>query len=365
LDEAGADEQLVGADASFPGERFIERAVLGLEALELMARSEHIAAALASVLPDDFEEAADLMERSLGPVHERDENLGLGMEPFHYLPHVCWVARHGVSDARFDRAMRLQEALTRRFSAEFSIRAYWAFDPERTMVWLKRWVASDDAHLRRLASEGMRPRLPWARRLPDLIEDPSIGLAIIEPLRADPSSMVRRSVANHLNDISKDHPALVCEVCERWVAEDGGEQRCALVKHALRTLIKRGDLSALKVLGYDGSPEGLSIQLIAPAEPVPLGQRAKLSIEVKSQAQTTVYLLLDLVVHMIKARGASAPRTFKLTEGSIEPNASRTFKKTISFAPMSTRANYPGVHRVEALLNGHRIALGSFEVVEP
>ena len=340
---------------------FTRDAAQGLDALELMARAAHIARALHAHLPRDFYQAADILERSLGPALPEGDNMGQGMAPFHYLPHVLWVAEHGPKPERFDRAMQLQAALTRRFSAEFSIRAFWSADRERTIAWMQRWAVDEDAHVRRLVSEGLRPRLPWASRLPDLIQDPSPALALLEPLRQDPCLMVRRSVANHLNDVTKDHPALVLQLLTRWLDEAPSAERRWIARHALRTLVKRGDPRALAILGHQGRPE-LSVTLHAPPS-VRLGQALRLTLTVRNDTQETQEALVDLVLERVLADQTTSPRVFKLGHLSLAPGQRKQIKKTLSFAPMSTRAHYPGVHPLRLQLNGHAMELGAFEVL--
>ncbi len=172
------------------------------------------------------------------------------MQPFRYMPFVFYVGQHGLG--AFEESMLAQYELTKRFTAEFSIRPFLIHHEAATLARLRQWTVDPDPNVRRLVSEGTRPRLPWAPRLPAFIADPAPVLELLELLRDDPSEYVRRSVANNLNDISKDHPDVVVEVARRWWA-DGDEPRRRLVRHALRTLVKRGDPAALEVLGHVGA----------------------------------------------------------------------------------------------------------------
>jgi 3-methyladenine DNA glycosylase AlkC len=354
-------EQIAAAWAGFEGAAFVEEASAGLDALELMQRAEHIAAALHRRLPEGFEEAADVLEGSLGEVLPEGDNMRQGMAPFHYLPHVIWIAANGATPERFDRAMVFQQAVTRRFSAEFSIRAFWTLDRARTVEWMERWVEDEDAHVRRLVSEGTRPRLPWASKLRDLIADPRPALALVERLRDDPSLMVRRSVANHLNDVAKDHPALVVELVGGWLEERDSAQRRWIARHALRTLIKRGDKDALALMGHSGAPE-LALSLEGPST-VRLGEKAALVLTARNEQDHAQSALIDLVVHLVKADGKTNAKVFKLGVVALAPGEHKAFRKTVSFAPMTTRRSYAGVHRIEALINGDAYAVGALEVI--
>ena len=196
-------------------------------------------------MPPRYDDAIDVVLRSLTPPLTQTAEIGLGV--FFYLPHVCFVAEYGLDD--FETSMRAQYELTRRFSAEFSMRPFIIRYQERTLARLLEWTRDSCPHVRRLCSEGARPRLPWAMRLPALQKDPRPVLPILEELKDDPDLYVRRSVANHLGDIAKDHPLLVFEICERWLAGASPERRW-LIRHALRYPTNKGDKRArqLRVL---------------------------------------------------------------------------------------------------------------------
>lgn len=352
-------DQLSGAWPEFNAAGFIAYATEGLNGLELKARAEQIALAMGAHLPADFTHAAPILLASLGePLGDSDQ---WGMEVFHYLPHTMYVATHGANEADFDLAMALQQELTQRFSAEFSIRAFWTLDRERTIAWMQRWAQDPCKQVRRLVSEGTRPRLPWAGHLKDLIEDPSPALALLELLKDDEALLVRRSVANHLNDISKDHPQVVLETCARWLDESSSPERVWLVRHALRTLIKKGDAQALSILGHDAEME-LSLDATFKPSRVPLGGKTKMELVLSNTTDQTQRGVVDVIMHFVKANGQTSPKTFKLKEVEIEAGSSLTLRKTFSFAYHSTRTPYAGDHRLEAMLNGQRYELGSIEV---
>jgi 3-methyladenine DNA glycosylase AlkC len=341
---------------AFPERRFVAEATEGLDALELMDRARHITRAMHRALPADFEHAARLLEDSLGPVLERTE--GHGMSVFLYLPHVLYVAEHGLG--HFEPAMRLQYALTQRFTAEFSIRPYLERYPRETLERLRQWAADENVHVRRLVSEGTRPRLPWAPRLRALQEDPRPGLALLELLKDDPEPYVRRSVANHLNDIGKDHPELLLDTCERWSRGAPAERR-ALIRHALRSAVKRGEARAIALLGFEG-PATLDVTATFHPRRVRLGQSVQVRLRLANRSQARQRAVVDLAVHFVKANGSARPKVFKVRPVDLEPGASTTLEKTISLAALSTRQHYPGAHRVEALINGRPTPLGAFTV---
>ena len=198
----------------FPVRGFTNDASRGLDALELLDRGRHIADALARHLPPAYPEALEVLLQSLGPEHATDELIGVGMAPFFYLPHTLFVAERGLE--HFDLSMQAQYELTKRFSAEASIRPYISRDPERAMVFLQTCTADRHPHVRRLVSEGTRLRLPWAPRVAWLDRNPERVLALLERLKDDPSTMVRRSVANNLNDPGKVRPELLIRTAGEW-----------------------------------------------------------------------------------------------------------------------------------------------------
>ncbi len=231
------------AHPSFDRAAFLRTARRGLDDLSILQRGRHLAQALRVHLPSRYDQAVRILVRSLTPPLERTENFGLGV--FFYLPHVSFVAQFGCDPEHnagrdpFEASMQAQYELTRRFSAEFSLRPFLIRWPQRTLARLKVWTRDRDPHVRRLCSEGSRPRLPWAVRIPAFVHDPGPTLPLLEALKDDPVLYVRRSVANHVGDIAKDHPHIAFELCERWLRDAGPERRW-LIRHALRHPARRG-----------------------------------------------------------------------------------------------------------------------------
>ena len=227
------------------------------------------------------------------------------------------------------------------------------------MAILHQWAEDENYHVRRLVSEGTRPRLPWAARLPEFIQAPSPVMALLEKLKDDPELYVRRSVANNLNDIGKDHPKLLANTAKRWL-KGASQERQWLVKHALRSAIKRGEKGALDALGY-GAPVDVDIKdiNIMPAQ-AQVGGNIHIAFKVKNVAKETVNLMVDVAIHFIKANGASSAKVFKLKAVALAPNETQVFSKKISLKPMTTRTLYSGEHKVDVILNGQNKILGSF-----
>jgi len=340
--------------AQFPHENFLRDSLAGYGPLSLTGRGFQIAEALRRHLPPDFPAAVDVLLASANQPHEH--RASGGMAAFLYMPHLFFVARHGLD--HFEDSMRAQHALTQRFTAEYSIRAFLEKHPEATLARLREWTSDPSHHVRRLVSEGTRPRLPWAPRLPAFQKDPRPVLELLELLKDDPELYVRRSVANNLNDIGKDHPALLTSVAKRWLRGASPERRW-IVGHALRSAIKRADAGALGALGYGGKAEvSLRGARISPKQPK-IGGSVTIEFTLANPGKKPQRVMADLVVHFVKARGTGA-KTFKLKALDLAPRSSVGLRKKIALKQLTTRKHYPGVHHVEALLNGARRKLGSF-----
>lgn len=340
---------------SFDMSAFLAQALDGYDALELTPRARQITSAMRAHLPADPEVAIQVLVDSLPPLSEA--SLLSGMEPFRYLPHVYFVSDYGLGC--FETSMRAQYELTQRFSAEFSIRAFLTHEPARTLAVLRTWVNDPSEHLRRLVSEGTRPRLPWAPRLKAFQVDPVPVLALLELLKDDPSLYVRRSVANNLNDISKDHPDLAIETAARW-SIGASPERLGIVRHALRGLIKAGHPSALSVMGArHGVDADVSGGRVEPAE-LAIGDRVRIGFTVTNTGEERERFVIDYRVHFVKANGATSPKVFKIATVELAAGEAREFARVLSVQQRTTRTHYPGEHAVDALVNGTPHPIGAF-----
>ncbi|MEZ5979273.1 MAG: DNA alkylation repair protein [Planctomycetota bacterium] len=246
-------ESFHAVDAGFDAARFARRASRDLDGLSMSERNARFADALAEQLPDDFAAASRLLVAALGPERPLDDDRGLRC--FFYMPHATFVATRGADPVTgdFDAGMAANLEITKRFTAEFSVRPFLERHQRRALALLKKWTRDSDAHVRRLCSEGTRPRLPWASRLSALQADPELAAPLLHALRDDPELYVRRSVANHLGDVCKDHPEWVYALCRAWLEEvDGGDAERAknrrwMVRHAVRHPAKKGTAAALEL----------------------------------------------------------------------------------------------------------------------
>ncbi|MBL8513801.1 MAG: DNA alkylation repair protein [Betaproteobacteria bacterium] len=347
---------MIGAvHRSFDARGFVRDVLAGYEPLELMPRGWKIARALCEYLPADYPKAVGILVDSLGPKLEGSESHG--MAPFVYMPHAFFVGKYGLG--HFEESMRAQYEITQRFTAEFSIRPYLIHHQEATLARLREWTSDGNEHVRRLVSEGTRPRLPWAPRLPAFQRDPAPVLALLELLKDDLSLYVRRSVANNLNDFGKDHPDVLAQTATRWL-KGASEEREWLVRHALRSAIKRGETGALHALGF-GRRAAVDIEnvSIAPRRPR-IGGDVVIGFDVVSRRKSKQTVLVDFRIHYVKANGGTRPKVFKLASIGLDDGERVCLKKRVTLADLTTRKHHPGKHAVDALINGHAVPLGAF-----
>ena len=244
-------QNILYVHGDFAAEAFCRCASTGLEPLGLMQRGQHIARALHQFLPGTYADAAAIMIASLTP--EKTEAEAFGLAEFFYLPHGFFISDYG-RDKKYNNgkdpfaiSMQALHALTSRFTSEFAIRAFLISQQDRTLEHMTGWLDDPNPHVRRLCSEGTRPRLPWGKRIPAFVADPRPTLPLLEALKNDPSLYVRRSVANHLGDIAKDHPEIVFACCRRWLAGGASKELRWLIRHALRHPARKGDPRALEI----------------------------------------------------------------------------------------------------------------------
>ncbi|AJD46179.1 DNA alkylation repair protein [Rhizobium sp. SEMIA 4085] len=344
-------------------EAAFQRAVLqALPALELKERSQLIADHLVRVLPIDRTARHAILLAMLHPDefdHVDKESDRLGLCGWAVLPLTLVVGQHGTGD--FTGSLETLRQMTKRFTSEFAIRYFLIEDQAAALEIMSRWIFDSNRHVRRLVSEGTRPRLPWAMRLSSLMNDPSPVLPILQALRDDPEPYVRRSVANHLNDISKDHPGLLAEIAERWMV-DASPQRRSLLRHASRSLIKSGDARILAAFGrYPARLLCGALELSSRAITMP--DTLRFAVEITSTADHTQELTVDYVVHFRKANGSLAPKVFKGSAFSLGPGEIRRFRRAHRFAEITTRKYYDGVHRIGLRINGADTEVAEFELV--
>lgn len=347
---------------NFDDNAFIATTCDGLEALELKERTQRITESMKRYFPSDFEHAADIVLKSLGTPLNPDLSGGgiteAGIAGWGIMPMVDYVGLYGLE--HFDTSMNLFKELTKRSSSEFGIRYFLVAFPEKTLAEMKKWTKDESLHVRRLASEGSRPRLPWGMRLPLYVNDPAPVIELLEILKDDETEYVRRSVANNLNDIAKDHPDLVADIAEKWLKKPN-KNRQRLVKHACRTLIKNGHEKTLQVLGY-GKADIDEAKVTINSEEIVFGSALEFQLSLSSKAKRDQDLMIDYAIHHQKANGTTTPKVFKWKIASLNSGKTLKVSKKHAFKPITTRVYYPGLHKLEVLVNGTSVAIVDFEL---
>ena len=347
----------------FDAEAFCVQALDGLDRLELMQRADQIADALEAHLPEDFPTACDMLRRALHPgavaedwqANPEDE---AGIRGWSIVSMGTFVARRGMDHV--DLSLDTLRDFTSRLTSEFALRPFYVADPERTLAHVHRWVKDPDPRVRRFASEGTRPRLPWGIRLKSLVTDPAPILPVLEALRDDPSDYVRRSVANSLNDISKDHPDLVAGLLADWL-DGASPDRAALVRHAARSLVKAGHPRMLASFGF-GPPALASAALALTPDAARMGDVLDLTLTLASADAAAQPVLIDYVMHYQRADGSLGPKVFKWTQAVLDAGQTRVFRKRHALRAVTTRRHYPGAHRVAVQVNGAVVCEADFEL---
>lgn len=354
---------LLRGDGTFDRRGFEARASKGLEELELKARVLHVADALVAVLPKEVDRALGTMEASLGPAGEGDDLSALRTSERGLGGWAVWPLTEAVVRIAMDapeRGLMALHAMTQRMTAEFAIRPFIVRHPELCFATLMRWTRDPSAHVRRLVSEGSRPRLPWGLRLQSLVVDPSPTLPLLAALQDDSSEYVRRSVANHLNDIAKDHPGVIAEWLSRYL-RDASPQRRALLKHASRTLIKKGEPAVLGAWGLGAAFVGTATWGASP-KAVRIGEALTLSLVLRSGAAKGQRLAIDYAIHHVKAGGGTSPKIFKGWTLELGPREVRELERRHSFKVVTTRRYYPGEHTAELRINGVSAGAAKFQL---
>lgn len=366
LGAAAVDEiaaAFTAADDGFPQADFQRLALDGLEPLELKARVMHIMAALREVLPQDFEQACAKLLQALPHGNSEAKVSGApdhlptpaGLRGFQAWPVIDFVGEYGLDHA--DVSLPALAQMTSYFSAEFAIRPFLIHHEKLALRHMKKWAKHKDQHVRRLASEGSRPILPWGIRLPNLLADPDKVLPILQQLPNDPANYVRRSLANHMNDISKNHPEWMIARLKEW-----GGTELPWIRHALRTLVKKGHADVWPLLGYDPK---VKVEVAAfeldPAK-IKMGEEIHFHAELKLLQASTAPLVIDYIMHLVRANGSRTAKVFKWKNADLEAGQPLQLKKRHSFRPVTTRRYYPGLHRVELQVNGRVLAGQDFEL---
>ncbi|KIF56469.1 DNA alkylation repair protein [Pseudomonas fluorescens] len=334
---------------AFKAKAFLKHAQEGLAELSVMQRMARVSESLHAVLPLDYEDSLHVL-RELAP------RLNSGFVSM-CLPH--YVASYGAH--AFDTSMDALKYFTTFGSSEFAIRYFLRSDLERSLERMHDWTRDDNHHVRRLASEGSRPRLPWSFRLEAMQANPKLAAGILDRLRADESLYVRKSVANHLNDVTKVHPEWVLDTIEGWSLEN--KHTAWIAKHALRSLIKQGDVRALTVIGAGAKAEVELLDVKVEPAVVRLGEPITLSLTVKSMVAHEQRLVIDYAIEYVKANGGVSKKVFKLKTLGLVGFRTEVVRRNQVIKDFTTRKHFAGRHGVQVMVNGEVLGGAAFEVL--
>ena len=334
---------LAGAHPAFDRKHFMGL-MPTLEKLEMKSRVRLLRDEIRQQLPAEFPKALEILLRSMKAGK---------LQSFDLWPYTEFVQTYGLDDPQI--SLEALKEMTRVFTAEWAIRPFIQKYPEETMKFLLRCARDSDVHLRRWASEGSRPRLPWGERLHEFVRDPAPTLPILNILKFDSELYVRKSVANHLNDISKDHPELVVQVLGDWQKQAGSEHAAKIdwiIHRSLRTLIKNGHAGALVLIGVSPNAALKLVDLKVRRKKIKLGERMEFQFTVHSQSSKPQALVVDYIIHFVKANRRLAPKVFKLKRIEIPARGRIQIEKSHHFKKITTRDYHPGKHLLETQING-------------
>ncbi|MBR7198138.1 DNA alkylation repair protein [Pseudomonas sp. 14A] len=334
---------------AFKAKAFLAHANHGLTEMSVMQRMARVAESLHAVLPLKYEDTLDVL-RELAP------RLNSGFVSM-CLPH--YVASYG--GHAFDTSMDALKYFTTFGSSEFAIRHFLRSDLERSLEKMHDWTRDENHHVRRLASEGSRPRLPWSFRLEAVQANPQLAAGILDRLKADESLYVRKSVANHLNDVTKVHPGWVLDTVEGWSLNN--KHTAWIAKHALRSLIKQGDVRALTVIGAGAKAEVELLDVRVEPAVVRLGEAITLSFVVKSTVAHEQRLVIDYAIDYVKANGGVSGKVFKLKTLGLAGFGTEVVRRNQVIKDFTTRKHFAGRHGVQVMVNGEVLGSAAFEVL--
>lgn len=313
---------------------------------ELKQKMRHITVCLKRHLPDDYPESIRILEQ-----------IAPQFRGFVALSFSDFAECYGMDD--WEISMNALARFTSSCTSEFAVRPFLDKDPQRALEYFYRWAENESQHIRRLASEGCRPRLPWGMGLRKFQKDPTTIIPILEKLKNDPEEYVRRSVANNLNDISKDHSLLVLDLFEKWKGQSKDVDR--IIKHACRTLLKAGNKRALMLFGFANSDQ-LQVSNLSADHPIlKIGDHFRFSFTLVNHSGKTQTIRLEYRIHYVKSNGKTSLKIFQISEGKFAPGEHAITKKK-AFTNFTTRMHFPGEHCIEIVVNGDAKSVMSFRL---
>lgn len=341
---------------SFDKKQFMTRIMGGsFDTMEWKDRMKHTTRVFHEFLPEDFSEAVKLIEKVINKLR----NVGFGEDSLAFIFFPDYIEVYGTDD--FETAVKAFEFITQFVSCEFAVRPFILKYGDKMIQKMIGWAGHESYKVRRLASEGSRPRLPWAMAIPALKKDPAPILPLLEKLKNDPSEWVRRSVANNINDIAKDHPDVVIALAARW--RGVSKETDAIIKHGCRTLLKQGHTEILKQYGLEsGNIAVKDFKVLTPE--VKIGDSLEFSFSISNQNTASHTVRLEYGVYYKKSKGHLAKKVFKISERIYEPGAVINVHRKQSFKLITTRVFHTGDHQLSIIVNGEEKELLTFRLTE-
>jgi len=339
-------DQIISTYPKFDKQRFVRFACQEISTLEMKQRVLRFSEALRKTLPPDIPEAFKILIKSLPEAKQDCTSLSDGWLQW---PISQFIADYGLP--HYELSMHAMTELTMRFTSEFAVRPFAVTYPKEVYHDILQRTTHKNPHVRRWCSEGLRPKLPWGIQLKNLISDPSPILPILDALFDDNELYVRRSVANSLNDIAKNHPTIVIEKCRQWKMRSDSPHLNQLIKHALRTLIKNGHAGALELLGFY-PPRQINAELSLSKSNLKIGESIELNLDLTSNCSASQNLNIDFAIHYKRQNKKISAKIFKWKTIRLPANSSTNLIKKHSFKRTTVRALYPGEHQAEILING-------------
>ncbi|MCD6068346.1 MAG: hypothetical protein K0S33_3172 [Bacteroidetes bacterium] len=337
------------ADKNFHADKFVKEVTTGLADLSLNQRMRNTSVVLHKHLPYTFEKQIELCRKVIPDVQRG----------YVSLVFPDFTGLYGKED--FDTSLDALKYFTTFGSSEFAIREFLKKDFKRTIKVMEKWAEDKNHHVRRLASEGSRPRLPWSFKLDEVIKNPQVTANILEKLRSDTELYVKKSVANHLNDISKDNPDKMLTMVKAW--DKSNPHTAWIVKHASRSLIKKGNADSLSVFDFEKNVKVRIDNLKLNKTKLQLGDTLAFEFGITSEKKTTQKLVVDYVIHYVKKGGELSPKVFKLKELNLQPGKTELIKKSQVLKDFTTRKHHAGKHAVEIMVNGKPMGKKEFSLL--
>jgi 3-methyladenine DNA glycosylase AlkC len=323
---------------------------------ELKQRMRHTSLVLHQFLPADFTKTSRIFEILISRIQQNP----FTQSSLEFMFFPDYIEIYGIED--FETSVKTIEFVTQFTSCEFAVRPFIIKYGERMLQQMYQWSLHENHHVRRLASEGSRPRLPWAMALPELKRNPKPILPLLDNLKNDVSEYVRRSVANNLNDIAKDNPDIVIQIAKQWKGKS--KETEAIIKHGCRTLLKQGNSDILKFFGLADNPKVQLIDFKIRKKSICIGENLAFSFSLQNNDKKTQFIRLEYAVYYLRKNGQLSKKVFKISERQLNPGEIIEIQRKQSFKIITTRQFYIGQQKLGIIINGQERDIDKFELTE-